>query len=38
LIITCGCEKGCPSCVGPIDEVGIKGKESALLILKEALS
>ena len=38
LILGCGCEKGCPSCVGPIDEVGIKGKESALLILKEALS
>jgi len=38
LIQSCGCEKGCPSCVGPIDEVGIKGKESALLILREALS
>ncbi|MBU4228010.1 DEAD/DEAH box helicase [bacterium] len=38
LILGCGCEKGCPSCVGPIDEVGIKGKESALLILREALS
>jgi len=38
LILCCGCEKGCPSCVGPIDEVGIKGKESALLILREALS
>ena len=38
LILGCGCEKGCPSCVGPIDEVGIKGKESALLILGEALS
>jgi len=38
LIQGCGCEKGCPSCVGPIDEVGIKGKESALLILREALS
>ncbi|GAH89840.1 unnamed protein product, partial [marine sediment metagenome] len=37
LILSCGCEKGCPSCVGPIDEVGIKGKESTLLILKEAL-
>lgn len=37
LIKTCGCEKGCPSCVGPIDEVGVKGKDSALLILKEAL-
>ena len=38
LILGCGCEKGCPSCVGPIDEVGVKGKESALLILREALS
>src|SRR5665648_822632 len=38
LILGCGCEKGCPSCVGPIDEVGIKGKGSALLILREALS
>ncbi len=38
LILGCGCEKGCPSCVGPIDEVGKKGKESALLILREALS
>jgi DEAD/DEAH box helicase domain-containing protein len=38
LIVGCGCENGCPSCVGPIDEVGIKGKESALLVLKEALN
>jgi len=38
LIQGCGCEKGCPSCVGPIDEVGIKGKESALMILREALN
>jgi DEAD/DEAH box helicase domain-containing protein len=38
LILSCGCGKGCPSCVGPINEVGKKGKESALLILREALS
>ena len=38
LIETCGCERGCPSCVGPIDEVGVKGKESALLMLEEALN
>jgi len=37
LIQSCSCEKGCPSCVGPIDEVGIKGKESALIILQEVL-
>lgn len=38
LIQGCGCEKGCPSCVGPINEVGIKGKESALIILREVLN
>jgi len=38
LILSCGCERGCPSCVGPIDEVGIKGKDSALLILREVLA
>ncbi|MEA1939128.1 MAG: DEAD/DEAH box helicase [Candidatus Caldatribacteriota bacterium] len=38
LIVTCGCDKGCPSCVGPIDEVGVKGKDSALLLLEEVLS
>ncbi len=38
LIQHCSCERGCPSCVGPIEEVGIKGKESALIILGEALT
>ena len=37
LIENCGCEKGCPSCVGPINEVGNHGKQSALIILKEAV-
>ncbi|MFW6148413.1 MAG: DEAD/DEAH box helicase [Atribacterota bacterium] len=36
LIENCGCDKGCPSCVGPINQVGNHGKQSALLILKEA--
>ncbi|MDX2149361.1 MAG: DEAD/DEAH box helicase [Bryobacteraceae bacterium] len=30
LIAGCGCESGCPSCVGPIGEVGERGKEAAL--------
>jgi len=30
LIQQCGCSTGCPACVGPILEVGEKGKESAL--------
>ena len=37
LIENCGCEEGCPSCVGPINQVGSNGKQSALFILKEAI-
>ncbi len=33
LIHSCGCQSGCPSCVGPVLEVGEKGKESALKLL-----
>lgn len=29
LIDECACDSGCPSCVGPILEIGEKGKESA---------
>lgn len=32
---TCPCEAGCPSCVGPHTEVGSRGKEGALRILRE---
>ncbi|MCA2970192.1 MAG: DEAD/DEAH box helicase [Acidobacteriaceae bacterium] len=32
LIAACPCEAGCPSCVGPVGEVGEKGKEVALQI------
>ncbi|PYV16849.1 MAG: hypothetical protein DMG21_10325, partial [Acidobacteria bacterium] len=35
LIENCACPSGCPSCVGPAGEVGEKGKEVALAILKE---
>lgn len=37
LVRGCSCKSGCPSCVGPIEEVGIKGKKSALLLLDLAL-
>ena len=30
----CSCKQGCPSCVGPGSEVGIRAKEDAALILK----
>jgi DEAD/DEAH box helicase domain-containing protein len=37
LLGSCGCEAGCPSCVGPIGEVGERGKEVAGRILAELL-
>jgi DEAD/DEAH box helicase domain-containing protein len=33
LIADCPCPSGCPSCVGPVGEIGEKGKEVALEIL-----
>jgi DEAD/DEAH box helicase domain-containing protein len=38
LIAACGCEAGCPSCVGPVGEVGEKGKEVAGKILAGLLA
>lgn len=32
LIARCGCDAGCPSCVGPKAEVGENGKKTALLL------
>jgi DEAD/DEAH box helicase domain-containing protein len=36
LILDCPCTSGCPSCVGPEDEIGIHGKRSALRLLEVA--
>jgi DEAD/DEAH box helicase domain-containing protein len=30
----CSCESGCPSCVGPYNEIGARGKEGAIRILE----
>src|SRR5262249_25379468 len=38
LISNCGCEVGCPSCVGPAGDVGDNGKVAALRILREIQS
>ncbi|WP_135551028.1 DEAD/DEAH box helicase [Paenibacillus cymbidii] len=35
LIAGCNCQSGCPACVGPIEEVGLLGKELALALLRE---
>ncbi len=37
LLRACPCENGCPSCVGPGDEVGPRGKHAARQFLEEAL-
>ncbi len=31
----CGCEQGCPSCAGPLIEIGERGKANAIALLKE---
>ena len=31
------CENGCPSCVGPVGEIGMDGKGTAILLLQELL-
>ncbi len=38
LIVSCGCSSGCPSCVGPVLEIGERGKESAIKILEIGLN
>ncbi len=37
LLRACPCESGCPSCVGPVGEIGDRGKEAARRILAELL-
>ncbi len=38
LLAACGCEAGCPSCVGPAGEVSARGKEAAARILEQLLA
>ena len=37
LIVGCGCESGCPSCVGPAGDLAPRAKEAALAILERIL-
>jgi DEAD/DEAH box helicase domain-containing protein len=37
LIRACPCESGCPSCVGPLGEIGERGKPAALRMLTSLL-
>ena len=36
LVRDCGCAQGCPSCVGPVGEIGPYGKRNALRLIAEA--
>ena len=38
LIEGCACEAGCPACVGPVGEIGERGKEAALAMVRTLLS
>ncbi|ADL07583.1 DEAD/DEAH box helicase [Thermosediminibacter oceani] len=37
VILECGCDDGCPSCVGPLEEVGPGSKASALKLIQGVL-
>jgi DEAD/DEAH box helicase domain-containing protein len=38
VLARCECEQGCPACVGPVEEVGALGKETALSLLRHLAS
>ncbi len=38
LAAACPCEAGCPSCVGPHTEVGRRGKEGSLRVLRKVIA
>ena len=38
LIKACPCAAGCPSCVGPMAEVGERGKQTALLLTERLMA
>jgi DEAD/DEAH box helicase domain-containing protein len=37
LATQCACAHGCPSCVGPHNEIGMRGKEGAIRIVRKVL-
>ena len=37
IVTDCPCEHGCPSCAGPVGEIGLDGKKTALILLRELL-
>ena len=37
IVSDCQCQHGCPSCAGPVGEIGLDGKKTAVQILKELI-
>ena len=37
IVTDCPCEHGCPSCAGPVGEIGLDGKQTAVILLRELL-
>ena len=37
IVTDCPCEHGCPSCAGPVGEIGLDGKRTAVILLRELL-
>lgn len=37
IVQDCPCQYGCPSCAGPVGEIGMDGKQTAIRILKELI-
>ena len=35
IALDCDCEQGCPSCTGPVGEIGPDGKQTAIRLLRE---
>ena len=38
MVSTCDCQDGCPSCVGPVSEMGLGGKKETLFLLDMLLN
>lgn len=38
LVTSCPCESGCPSCVGPVNEVGAKAKAATAAVLRQLVA
>lgn len=37
IVEQCSCPEGCPSCAGPVGEIGAMGKKTAIALLKELI-